>query len=148
MQYQHFQYRRTKHIPLNMEGDYLLHIACHMKELHIIKILLERKCNTKIPNNKGETAHNTSLNEAGDCLLHVACQWGNVGIARHLITDEKCNPNLQSFTSKDTPLHIAAKFGLDNILVEILSSKDCNLIFRTRRVILQYTLLLRRTRQL
>ena len=115
-----------------MEGDYLLHIACHMKELHIIKLLLERKYNTKIPNNKGETAHNISLNEAGDCLLHVACQWGNVGIVRHLITDEKCNPNLQSFISKDTPLHVAAKFGLDNILAEVLLCKECNLDLQNR----------------
>ena len=86
-----------------------LHIACCMKWLNIIKLLLEKRCNTNIPNKKGETARDIALNEDGDCLLHIACQWGEEGIVRYLITDERCNPNVQSFTSKNTPLDTMGK---------------------------------------
>ena len=110
----------------NKESDTPLHIACWRKSLDIIKVLLEGKCGTNIPNKKGETAQNIPLNEDGDCLLHIACKWGEVGIVRYLITDERCNPNVQSSTSENTPLHIAVKYGQDVIIVQLLSYDDCN----------------------
>jgi len=110
----------------NKEGDTPLHIACSRKSLDIIKLLLESKCSTNLPNMKGETAQDIPLNEDGDCLLHIACQWGNVGIVKYLITDEKCNPNIESFTSKNTPLHIAAKYGQDDTVFLLLSFQDCD----------------------
>ena len=103
-----------------------LHIASKRKSLGIIKFLLEMRCSTNIPNKKGETAQDIPLNEDGDCLLHIACQWGDVDIVRYLITDERCNPNVQSYTSKNTPLHIAAKYGQDDTIVQLLSYKECN----------------------
>ena len=108
----------------NKEGDTPLHIACWRKLLDIIKVLLEGKCSTNIPNKKGEIAQNISLNEDGDCLLHVACQWGDVGIVRYLITDEGCNLNVQSSISENTPLHIAAKYGQDDLIVQLLSCEE------------------------
>ena len=110
----------------NREGDTPLHIACHMRVLHFIMLLLKRRCNTNIPNKKGETAQYIPLNEDGDYLLHIACQWGDVGIVRYLITDERCNPNVQCSTSKNTPLHIAAKYGQDDVIVQLLSYKKCD----------------------
>ena len=82
-------------------------MACYQKSLSIIRLLLERKCATNLPNKKGETAQDIPLNEDGDCLLHIACRWGDVDIVRYLITDQKCNPNVQSCVTKNTPLHIA-----------------------------------------
>ena len=110
----------------NMNGDTPLHIACWRQSLHIINHLLERKCSTNIPNTKGETAQYIPLNEDGDCLLHIACQWGDVGLVRYLITDEKYNPNVQSYTSENTPLHIAAKYGQDDTIVQLLSYRECD----------------------
>ena len=110
----------------NKEGDTPLHIACWRRSLDIINHLLERKCSTSIPNKKGETAQNIPLNEDGDCLLHIACQWGDVDIVRYLITDEKCNPIVQSSISENTPLHNAAKYGQDHTIVQLLSYKECN----------------------
>ena len=110
----------------NIEGDAPLHVACYMKSLDIIKLLLERKCSTNIPNKKGETAQNIPLNVVRDCLLHIACQWGDVGIVRYLISHERCNPNVQSSTSENTPLHNAAKYGQDYTIVQLLSYKECD----------------------
>ena len=114
---------------LNIQNTHLntpLHLACYMKNITIIRHFLEMRCSTNIPNKKGETAQDIPLNEDGDCLLHIACQWGDVGIVRYLITDEKCHPNVRVSTSENTPLHIAAKYGQDDAIVELLSYKKCN----------------------
>ena len=113
-------------IAQNKEGDTPLHIACYSKSLDIIKLLLEMKCSTNIPNKKGEIAQDIPLNVVRDCLLHIACQWGDVDIVRYLITDERCSPNVQSSTSENTPLHIAAKYGKDDTVVQLLSYQECN----------------------
>ena len=111
----------------NKVCDTPLHIACSEKLHDVIKLLLERKCNSNIPNKKGQTAQNISLNEAGDCLLHIACAWwGDVGIVKYLITNEKCNSNQKSSASKNTPLHIATKFGQRDTIFQLLSCKECN----------------------
>ena len=109
----------------NKEGDTSLHIACYNKSLNIIRLLFERKCSTNIPNKKGETAQGIPLNEYGDCLLHIACQWGDVDIVKYLITDERCNPNLQN-TKLDTPLHIACYDKSLNI-IRLLLERKCSI---------------------
>ena len=116
----------------NKKGDTPLHIACYRKSLLIIKLLLKKKCSTNIPNKRGWTAQDIPLNEDGDCLLHIACQWGDVDIVRYLITDEKCYPNVQSWTSKNTPLHIVAKNGQNDTIAQLLSCKECNPIAQNK----------------
>ena len=109
----------------NSIGHTPLHVACKRKSLNIVKFLLERRCSTNIPNKKGETAQDIPLNEDGDCLLHIACQWGDVDIVKYLITDEKCNSNVQNL-SKNTPLHIASKHCQILLIPRLLSSEECN----------------------
>jgi len=99
-----------------------LHIE---KELRIIRLLLDRKCSTSIPDKNGETAKDIPLNEKGDCLLHIASQWGDVAIVRHLIIDQRCNPNIVN-SSGNTPLHIASKCGHMDVVKDVLSQKDCD----------------------
>ena len=110
----------------NSVGNTPLHLACKRKSIDIIRLLLERRCSTNIPNKKGETAQDIPLNDDGDGLLHIACQWGDVGIVRYLINDERCKPNVQSSSSKNTPLHIATKYGQDDTVVQLLSYKECD----------------------
>ena len=110
----------------NSFGDTALHLASYRKSINIVRILLEMKCSTNIPNKKGETAQDIPLNEDGDCLLHIACQWGDVDIVRYLITDERCNPNVQSYISGNTPLHIAAKYGQESAIFQLSSYRECN----------------------
>ena len=71
------------------EGNTPLHLACHIKALSIVRLLLDRRCNTNIPNKRGETAEEIPLNEDGDCLLHIACQWGDVEIVKYLVNDQR-----------------------------------------------------------
>ena len=125
-------YRQCNLNVQNRGGDTPLNIACYNKSLDIIKHLLERKCSTNIPNKKGETAQNIPLSEDGDCLIHIACQWGDVDIVKYLITDERCNPNLQASFSKNAPLHIAVKCGQDDTIVQLLSHKECDLNIQNR----------------
>ena len=47
-------------------------------------------------------------------------------IVRYLINDERCNPNAQSSTSENTPLHIASQYGQDDIIVQLLSCEECD----------------------
>jgi len=94
---------------LNVQNTHLntpLHLACYMQNLSIIRLFLEMKCSTNIPNRKGETAQNIPLNEDGDHLLHFACQWGNVDIVKYLIDNERYDLNTPNM-HLNTPLHIA-----------------------------------------
>ena len=117
----------------NSEMDTPLHIACHMKALMIIRRLLDRKCRTNIPNNKGETAEEIPLNEDGDCLLHIACQWGDINMMRYLVTDQRCNPNVKN-ASSNTPLHIASsEHGHLEIVEVLVDRKDCDLNIANER---------------
>jgi len=110
----------------NSEMNTPLHIACHTKLLRIIRVLLERKCSTNIPNKKGETAQEIPLNEDGDCLLHIACQWGDAAIVSYLITHQRCNQNIKNH-SKSIPLHTASKHGHLDVMKFLASREECDL---------------------
>ena len=103
--------------------------ACHTKALRIIRLLLEKRCSTNIPNQKGETAQEIPLNEDADCLLHIACQWGDVEIIRYLVTDQSCDPNV---LNKDnlTPLLAAVKHGKASVTTALLQHAKCDLGLR------------------
>jgi len=102
-----------------------LHIACYTKALSIIRLFLDRKCITSIPNKKDETAEEIPLNEDGDCILHIACQWGDADIVKYLITDQRCNPYIAN-TSKHTPLHTASKHGHLDVVKVLINRKVCD----------------------
>ena len=108
----------------NREGDTPLHIACCRRSLDITKLLLVWRCSTNIPNKKGETAQCIPLNEDGDCLLHIACQWGDVNIVKYLITDEKCDVNIQN-NHLNTLMHIAC-YMKSLAVIRVLLEKRCS----------------------
>ena len=108
----------------NRQGDTPLHNACHSNFSNVVRLLLERRCSTNVPNKKGEIAQQIPLNKEGDCLL-LACQWGDVGIIRYLIIDQSCNPNVGNL-SMNTPLHIAVKKHQIEPIVQLLSCEKCN----------------------
>ena len=110
----------------NCSGNTPLHVACYGNLLSIIRLFLERRCSTNFPNKKGETAQDIPLNEDGGYLLHIACQWGDEHIVRYLISDERCDPNIQTSSSGNTPLHTAAEYGQEGAIIPLLSYKNCN----------------------
>ena len=109
----------------NNEGDTPLHIACLSKFSEVIRLLMEKRYSTNVRNNKGEIAQQIPFNEDGDCLLHLACQWGDVGIIRNLITNQRCDPNVGN-SFGNTPLHVAVKYEQIEAIVQLLSYKQCN----------------------
>ena len=110
----------------NSELNTPLHIACHMKALCIIKLLLQKKCSTNIPNKEGETADEIAINEDRDCLLHIACQWGDMAIVTYLITDQRCNLSITN-ASKFTCLHTASKLGNLDVIKILVSRRECDI---------------------
>ena len=50
---------KNKKCEINRDGNTPLHIACYQD---IIRLLLEMRCSTNIPNKKGETAQDIPLN--------------------------------------------------------------------------------------
>ena len=115
----------------NSELNTPLHIACHAKVLSIIRLLLERKCCTTIPNKKGETAQEIPLNEGGDHLLHIACQWGDVNMVRNLVTNHTCDPNVQNKYDL-TPLLASIKHGNSPAAAALLQYAKCDLSLRDK----------------
>jgi len=109
----------------NKEGDTPLHIACHNNLSDFIRLLLERKCRTNIPNKKGEIAQEIPLNEDGDCLLHTACQWGDVGIIKYLINNQRCDPNIKN-CNMNTPLYISVVSGNLQLCKLVMANAHCD----------------------
>jgi len=78
----------------NSDMNTPMHLACITKVLSIVRLLLERRCSTNIPNMINKTAQEIPLTEDGDCLLHIACIWGDLEMIMYLVTDQKCDPNV------------------------------------------------------
>ena len=124
--------RKCKLSTSNSCGDTPLHFACYNKFLHIMKVLLEMRCKTNLLNDKGDTAQDIPLDQDGGYLLHIACQWGDVGIVRYLITDERCNLNVQTSVSANTPLHVTIGWGNASVISELLAHKQCDINIRNK----------------
>ena len=153
----HNRNRRQKSIPLNEDGDLLLHLACgwgrtdvveyladdeqcdiNAKNIHgntplhtacyagvteVIRVLLSKRCNTRIINSRNHTPQFISTNPDGDLLLHLACQWGDVDIVRYLVNDQHCDINTTNNLG-NTPLHTACYTGCTQVIRILLSKRS------------------------
>ena len=73
-----------------------LHIACQDKNVHLVKIILERNFNV------------TAANSNGDTPLHLACRSGSFKVVKLLIDD--CDVDSRN-KNGNTPLHEACSVG-------------------------------------
>ena len=73
-----------------------LHIACQDKNIHLVKIILERNFNV------------TAANSNGDTPLHLACRSGSFKVVKLLIDD--CDVDSRN-KNGNTPLHEACSVG-------------------------------------
>ena len=102
-----------------------------MKTLSIIRLLLQIKCSTRIPNRIGETPEGIPLNDDGDFLLHIACLWGDVDMVKYLITDQTCDPNaLNNYHL--TPLLASINHGNALVASTLLQNAKCDLSLRDK----------------
>ena len=108
------RYKKDPVVPINMNGDTLLHSACITNDVSLIKYLLDCKCDPKGQNKEGNTP------------LHVACQWGNISTVQTLIDAEISIVNIAN-EEGNTPLHIALKNGRAHIAKLLLGIVSCKI---------------------
>ena len=107
-----------QHCDMNIQnkvGNTPLHLACYHRGHSVIKYLLEQRCKTNLVNRDSITPQMIPLNKHGDLLLHLACQWGEVEMVRYLVTQERCDVNVQN-RNGDKPLHIACTLRTADIV--------------------------------
>ena len=102
-------------IPLNEDGDCLLHIACQWGDVDLVRYLItDEGC---YPNVRSYTSENTPL--------HIAAKFGQDDALVQLLSCKGCNPNIQN-KDGDTPLHIAVREGITSAVSQLLANKQCN----------------------
>ena len=118
------RYKKDPVVPINMNGDTLLHSACITNNVSLIKYLLDCQCDPKGQNKEGNTP------------LHVACKWGNISTVQTLIDAEisivntaNGEGNIVNRANKEgnTPLHIALKNGRAQIAKLLLGIASCKI---------------------
>ena len=108
------RYKKDPVVPINMNGDTLLHSSCITNNVSLIKYLLDCKCDPKGQNKEGNTP------------LHVACKWGNISTVQTLIDAEISIVNIAN-EEGNTPLHIALKNGRAHIAKLLLGIASCKI---------------------
>ena len=109
----------------NIHGDTPLHIACYAGATKVVRVLLTKKCNTRIVNGRNHTPQIIAMNQDGDLLLHLACQWGDVDIVKYLVNYQQCNVKAKNI-HRNTPLHTAVAHCHDTIVNTLLNHEQCN----------------------
>ena len=118
------RYKKDPVVPINVNGDTLLHSACITNNVSLIKYLLDCQCDPKGQNKEGNTP------------LHVACKWGNISTVQTLIDAEisivntaNGEGNIVNRANKEgnTPLHIALKNGRAHIAKLLLGIASCKI---------------------
>ena len=100
---------------------------------YTIKVLLQNRCDTTLPDSQGRTPQTIPLNKDinGDLLLHIACHLGDVDIVRYLVCEQHCDMNAQN-KNGDSPLHIAShNKSLD--IIKFLLQQRCDTMVRNKR---------------
>ena len=96
------------------DGNSPLHIACNSESLDVVQYLIDSGHDVK------------SLNFKKELPLHIACS-KSLGLVK--ATSYKCTVNeLESKTADEVlPLHIAAAFGLLDVVQFLVEVKNCNI---------------------
>ena len=92
-------------------GDTPLHVATdHGKEEVALALIKEFGCNVQIKGYNDKS------------VLHIACKKGSISVVRALVnTDINARDNFN-----DTPLHVAALSGKQEVLLALLEQFECN----------------------
>ena len=62
----------------------------------------------------------------GRSLLHSACQGGSVSLVRTLIQEHNADTNAESNDQNNTPLHIAASNGKEEVALALINEFGCD----------------------
>ena len=113
-------------IPLNDDGDFLLHIACRWGDVDIMRYLLcEQHCDVNVQNKNG------------DSPLHIACYNRALDIIKFLL-QQRCDPRVQNKRGQspqtiplnedgDLLLHLTCQWGDVNIVRNLICEQHCDM---------------------
>ena len=114
--------RETKELDINKfnkKGETPLHIACRWSYGDVVGTLVEMKCDVNACNRLGNTALHVAVssetdrlqkvqhllksdecnpnvcNKRGRVPLHAACRGGSIAVIEMLVTDQRCDVNIQ-----------------------------------------------------
>ena len=137
---------------LNVEGDAPLHLACKLKNIAVVQLLISNeRCDLNIRNRKEDTALHIAayvesnsimvkcllrsdkcdlnqVNSEHETPLHVACKHGHFRVVEMLVADENCDPFIQDING-DTALYaaVSTETQKDMIVQLLLCSCRCDL---------------------
>jgi len=94
----------AEEIPLNEDGDCLLHIACQWGDAAMVGYLItHQRCNQN------------TMNHSKSIPFHTASKHGHLDVIKILVSREECELNIPDDRG-NTPLHIACKYGHHSII--------------------------------
>ena len=110
----------AEEIPLNKDGDCLLHIACQWCDVAIVRYLItDQRCNLNIANASGNTP------------LHIATEQGQLDIVKVLLSMKECDLNIAG-QGGNTPLHSACMYGHRSTVEFLVADQRCQLNVKNR----------------
>ena len=133
-------------------GDNALHLACKLKDLRLVQLLLDY-CPVNIKNNDGDTPFHIAaidgsfsvmkclisssnypldhvLNTNGNSALHLACESGSLRVVQLLL--DCCSVTLKNLKG-DTPIHIACYKRYSHLVRCLLEKCSGNLDYHTNK---------------
>ena len=145
----------AERIPLNEDGDCLLHIACQWGDVDIVRYLvINQRCNPYVINTSKHTPLHTAsergnldvvkvlvsrkkcdLNapdERGNTPLHTACKHGHHSTVECLVADQRCQVNARN-RDGESPLHSASEHGHVGTVKVLIRRKECDLNIQDER---------------
>jgi len=105
----------AEEIPLNEDGDHLLHIACRWGDADIVRYLVtDQRCNPNITNTSNCTP------------LLIASKHAHLDVAKVLVSRKDCDFNIPD-GSGNTPLHTACKYVHHSTVQSLFADQKCPL---------------------
>ena len=116
----------AQNIPLNEDGDCLLHIACRWGDVDIVRyLIMDENCDLNIQNGTSNSP------------LHIACYWKSLDIIK-LLLEVKCDTKISNKKSKsahdiplndngDLLLHVSCQWGDVDIVRYLAIDEKCDI---------------------
>ncbi|KAJ7981453.1 Protein ACCELERATED CELL DEATH 6 [Quillaja saponaria] len=105
----------------NEKGNNALHYAASIGYLKGVRLLLKKDSELALESNS-----------EGLLPIHIACEEGHIDVVKEFLEQEWLDPNELLSKSSQNILHIAAKYGKDNVVNYILRNKNLGILLNQK----------------